>query len=99
MTNQPVDRDERTVSVENAGYRWAYIFLTYGLLLSVAYRGFVRAEQAWDLLALVVLSGGVATLYQGEHRVLSRSWAVMTVAAVVAALLLAATLVLLRRAL
>jgi hypothetical protein len=97
MANRIIDRDERTVSVENAGYRWAYMFVTYGLLLSVAYRAFVREEASWDLLALVIVSGGVATMYQGRHRVLSRPWLIMTLMAIAMALLLAATLVLLRR--
>jgi hypothetical protein len=97
MANRIVDRDERTVSVENAGYRWAYMFVTYGLLLSVAYRAFVREEASWDLLALVIVSGGVATMYQGRHRVLSRPWLIMTLMAIAMALLLAASLVLLRR--
>jgi hypothetical protein len=71
--------------------------VTYGLLLSVAYRAFVREEASWDLLALVIVSGGVATMYQGRHRVLSRPWLIMTLMAIAMALLLAASLVLLRR--
>ena len=92
MTTGPILRDERTVAVENASYRWAYLVLSFGLLLSTAYRGFVRNESSWDLLALVVVGGAVATLYQGGHRVLSRRWALASVAAVVLALVLAAVL-------
>jgi hypothetical protein len=31
-----VHRDERTLAVENASYRWAYLFLSFALLLLVA---------------------------------------------------------------
>ena len=34
-TPQAVERDERTVAVENASYRWAYLVLTYALLVDV----------------------------------------------------------------
>jgi hypothetical protein len=85
-----VDRDERTVAVENASYRWAYLFLSYGLLLVVAYRSFANRENSWDLLALVVLGGAVGTVYQGSRRVLSRRWAALTLWALVAAAAVAA---------
>ena len=51
-------------------------------------RGFVRDEASWDLLALVVLGGAVATLYQGSRRVLSRRWVLLSLAAVVIAAVL-----------
>jgi hypothetical protein len=57
-----VQRDERTVVVENESYRWAYLFLSFGVLLVLIYRSFVRQESAWDLLALVVLAGAVGTV-------------------------------------
>jgi hypothetical protein len=95
MIERTVERDERTVSVENASYRWAYLFLSFGLLASAAYRGFARHEQAWDLLALVVLSGAVTTLYQGSRQVLSRRWVMVSVVAVVVALVMSGILVVL----
>lgn len=72
MKDQSIVRDERTVAVENASYRLAYTFISYGVLLIVVYRGFVLNQSSWDLLALVILSGGVATLYQGTHKILDR---------------------------
>jgi hypothetical protein len=93
MIDQSIARDERTVSVENASFRWAYLFLSFGLLLSTAYRGFILHEQAWDLLALVVLSGVVTTLYQGRQHVLTRRWLILSVTAITAALILGAVLV------
>ena len=74
MKNQSVVRDERTINIENSSYRWAYLLLSFGLLVIVAYRGFVWRESSWDLLALVVLSGIVTTFYQGAYRVISRRW-------------------------
>ena len=96
-TGSPVQRDERTVLVENASYRWAYLFLSFGLLVLVAYRSFVHHESSWDLLALVVLGGGVGTAYQSFHRVLSARWAIASFLAVLIAAALAATMVWLRR--
>ena len=72
MKDQNVLRDERTVAVENASYRLAYTFISFGVLLSVVYRGFVLNQSSWDLLALVILSSGVATLYQRAHKILDR---------------------------
>ena len=85
MKNRSVIRDERTITIENASYRWAYHLLSFGLLASVVYRGFIRQESSWDLLALVILGGLVTTLYQGIHRVLSRRWALVTVITVLIA--------------
>lgn len=92
MTNQGVTRDERTLVVENASYRLAYLVLSFGLLLIVAYRGLVRDESSWDLLALVMLGGMVTTFYQATQRVFTRrsllaGVLVAAVAAVVAAAL------------
>ena len=97
MTAKTILRDERTESIENASYRWAYLLLSYGLHLSTSYRTFVTHESSWDLLALVIAGGALASLYQGGQRVLSRRWGMMTVAAMVFALALATTLVLFRR--
>jgi hypothetical protein len=72
---QTVDRDERTVSVENASYRWAYLLLSFALLVDVALRSFLYREAAWDLLGLVVAGGAVTTAYQAGQRVLTRRWA------------------------
>ncbi|HEY4954231.1 MAG TPA: hypothetical protein VII02_05035 [Gemmatimonadaceae bacterium] len=97
MNAQPIIRDERTVATENASYRWAYLVLSFGLLVSTAYRSFALHESAWDLLALVIVGGAVATFYQGNRRVLSRRWAVASAAAAVLAIVFAVVLVLIRR--
>ena len=85
MNNPSVSRDERTTAVENSSYRIAYLVMSFGLLASVAYRSFVLKESSWDLLAIVILGGVTATMYQGIRKVLSRSWIKATVAALVIA--------------
>jgi hypothetical protein len=80
-TSQSVERDERTVAVENAGYHWAYLLLTYGLLVDVMYRSRVRHETTWDLLALVVVGGAVCTVYQAHQKILTHGWVMKAVLA------------------
>ncbi|HEY4693933.1 MAG TPA: hypothetical protein VIH16_10890 [Bellilinea sp.] len=97
MNNQPVTRDERSTAVENASYRVAYLVMSYGALAIVAYRGFVLQQSSWDLLALVVLGGATATVYQGSNKVLSRYWVMATIAALILAVLLGIIFVLILR--
>ena len=89
-TNADVLRDERTQSVEIASYRYAYLVLSYGLLMAVGYRSFVLEQQSWDLLGLVLLGGVVTTSFQANARILTRRWGILTVAVLVIALVLAA---------
>jgi hypothetical protein len=91
-----VDRDERTLAVEGASYRWAYHFVSFGLLLLAVYRSGVRNEAAWDLLALAVLGGVVASGYQWLHQVLTRRWLVRGMLTLVVAALVAALVVWMR---
>ena len=74
-TTSLVDHDERTIAVENLSYRWAYHAISFALLVDVAYRGFVRNEAAWDLLALVIAGGAISTLYQARQQALAPRWA------------------------
>jgi hypothetical protein len=82
-------RDERTNAVEEASYRFAYGFLTFALLLDVMYRGLVRGEAAWDLLALVIAGGAISTLYQWRHKILTRHSLVLAVVSGVVAAIVA----------
>jgi 1,4-dihydroxy-2-naphthoate octaprenyltransferase len=97
MNNPSVSRDERSVVVENASYRIAYLVMSFGLLASVAYRGFVLQQSSWDLLALVILGGATATMYQGTNKVISRRGIIATVATIVIAGLIAVAFVILFR--
>jgi hypothetical protein len=78
---QCVERDERTVVVENATYRWAYLVLTYALLVDVMYRGLFRNEAAWDLMALVIGGGAFCAGYQGRQKILAHGWVMKAVVA------------------
>jgi hypothetical protein len=57
-------RDEPEARVDLAADRIAYLAVSYGLMLSVAYRSFVRGEASWDLLGLVVVGGIVGLAYR-----------------------------------
>jgi hypothetical protein len=96
MKTETIQHDERTVIVENASYRWGYLVLSFGLLVDVAYRGFVRQESTWDLLGIVMLGGLVSSLYQGTQRIWGRRWWLAGLVIAVAAAAVAAVLVLLR---
>jgi hypothetical protein len=96
MKTHFMPRDEQTTGFEGASYRWAYLTLAFGTLLSVAYRAFILQENSWDLLALVLLSGGVMTIYQGRHQLLSRRWVLVTGGAMLLAAVIGVTLMLVR---
>lgn len=67
-----LDRDEREVAVDDAADRLAYLVLSYGLLLIVAYRAFVDGQPSWELLALVVAGGVVGGAYRIARRTATR---------------------------
>jgi hypothetical protein len=71
-TPESVQRDERTLAVANASYKWACIFITFALLIDVMCRAWFLDEAAWDLIALVVVTGAIATMYQARHKVLGQ---------------------------
>ena len=96
MTPAPVERDERTIAIENAGYRWSNLVLSFGLLLLTMYRSLIRHEASWDLLGLVVLGGAVNVAYQWSGRVLYRRWIVMTIVTFALAAAVAAVMIGLR---
>jgi hypothetical protein len=96
-TAQDVRVDERTVAVVNASSRWAVNFLSFALLIDIMYRALVRKEAAWDLFALLWVSGAISMGYLARHQVLGQVFGSKTaiigaavavvVAAVVAAIL------------
>jgi hypothetical protein len=91
-TSQLVERDERTVAVENASYRWAYSVLSYALLVDVMIRSLFRHEAAWVMMALVIGGGIICAVYQAHHKILAHGWVMkvvlaMCIAGVVAAIL------------
>jgi hypothetical protein len=48
MNEKNIVRDERTVAVENASYRFAYKLLGGGLLLDVFCRAWPQQRPYWD---------------------------------------------------
>jgi hypothetical protein len=87
---QSVRRDERTVAVENASYRWAFSFVTIALLIDVMCRAVLFDEAAWDLMALVIVPGIACGVYHARQGILGRGWLWnVTIVGVVAALLAA----------
>jgi riboflavin transporter FmnP len=64
-------RDERETAVDRTGDQLAYIVMSVALLLIVAYRGLFVGEASWDLMAVVLLGGAVATGYRVWKRVCS----------------------------
>jgi hypothetical protein len=96
MKNNDIIKDERTIAVENSSYRWAYIVLSFGLLLDVAYRGWMKNESSWDLLALIILSGLITTLYQAGKKIVTRRWILWAVVTALIAAVVSAVLILVR---
>lgn len=89
-------RDEREERVDGFADRLAYLVVSYGLLLIVAYRGLVEGATSWDLLGLVVLGGLAGTAYRIGRRAGSVRWVAVMVVTVLIAALLAGVLALMR---
>lgn len=85
-------RDEREAAVEQGGDRLAYLVVSYGLLLVVAYRSLVERQASWDLLGLVVLGGIVSMGYRMTRHALSRN-ALLQVGITIAVCIVVASLV------
>ena len=69
MNDDPVLRDERAEAVDNASHRWAYAVLVFGVVASVVVRSLWLDQACWDLLALVIVSGGIAICYQTTRHI------------------------------
>jgi hypothetical protein len=91
-------RDEREMAVDRAGDRLAYLVVSYGLLLIVAYRAFVDGQSSWELLALVVLGGAVGGGYRIAQRTATRDALVVAGITIVAAAVVALLVVVAGRA-
>ena len=96
--NQVRFRDERESTVDRAGDRLAYLVLSYGLLLIVAYQSLVEHRAAWELLGLVVLGGVVGSAYRVRNRALTRNSAGLAGVTILVAAVVGAIVVLVSRA-
>ena len=81
-----------SLRVENASYRLGYRFVSFAVLMSVAYRSFFLKQTSWDLFAIIILGGVVTTVYQRNQRILTMRWARLTVLSVALAMAVAAVL-------
>jgi len=88
-TQQSVKADERTVAVAHAANTWALNFISFALLIDIMYRAAVRKEAAWDLFALLGVSGAISTVYMARHKVLGQlfGWKKVILALILAAVL------------
>jgi hypothetical protein len=59
-TDQPVRADERTAAVAYKANTWGLNFLTFALLVDIMYRAWFLDEAAWDLFALLFVSGTIS---------------------------------------
>jgi hypothetical protein len=71
---QPLNQDEETAVVANAGFKWAYRLLFFGLLVDCLYRYKLRDENIGDLLALAGVSVAIFTVYLIRHKPAALSW-------------------------
>jgi hypothetical protein len=62
--------DNRMTTILRAN-TWGLTFLVFCLLLDVIYRSAARHEAAWDLLALLIVSGAIQFAYLAWHRALN----------------------------
>ena len=92
MTLRP-PRDERDARIDLAADRLAYLVVSYGLLLAVAYRSFVHDDAAWDLLGLLVLSGIVGVVYRIRRGAVAGRWTLMLMATVGIAIIVSGLIV------
>ena len=85
MNRPEVERDERTLAVENAGYRLGYNVVWWGLVASVFYRiVFLGESPAWDLATLALAATIITFGYQALHHVLSRRALIVAVVSAIA---------------
>ncbi|HSL77598.1 MAG TPA: hypothetical protein VK867_11675 [Candidatus Limnocylindrales bacterium] len=90
-------RDEREVAIDQAGDRLAYLVISYGVLVVVAWRSFVEGVATFELLALVVLSGAVGAAYRARHRAFTRDSAIVLGVTILGALVVAVLIAVLLR--
>ncbi len=92
-THQEVHADERTAAVAYKANTWGLNFITFALLIDIMYRGWFLDEAAWDLFALVFVSGVISSVYMAKHKVLGQviNWKAVIIGAVIAAAIAAAS--------
>jgi hypothetical protein len=74
-----IEKDERTMSVENQSYRIGYLILDFGILIDIMYRAFMFNDSAWDLFGIIFIGGLITTIYQYKGKILTKNWVKSTV--------------------
>jgi hypothetical protein len=85
-TSTDTNTDDRLATIL-WGNTWALNFILFALFLDIMYRSLVLHEAAWDLFALIGLSGIVSVAYAARHNVLvlnRKSILVLALSAVIA---------------
>lgn len=96
MISKIVEKDERTKFIENISYKYGYIFITFALLIDVAYRSFKLNEAPWDLLGIVIISGFVISIYQYKQTILGKTWLKTFILTLIIAFVIAIVMVIIR---
>lgn len=92
-----IERDERTISIENKSYSIGYRLALFALLLDTAYRSFYLHESSWDLLGIVLMCGVVTTFYQLNHKILTKGWIKISVLALILSIIVAIIIITLQK--
>lgn len=74
MQLKKIEKDERTIFIENQSYRFGYAILNFGILIDIMYRSIRFNETCWDLFGLVFLGGLVTTVYQFKQKIFTKKW-------------------------
>ncbi|MGI6451302.1 MAG: hypothetical protein ACOX3R_13890 [Desulfitobacteriia bacterium] len=74
MKNNLVEKDERTIFVENTSYKFGYRFVTFALLFDILYRSISFNDACWDLFGIIICSGLIVSIYQYRQKILGKSW-------------------------
>lgn len=97
MTSKIVKKDERTTFIENISYKFGYIFITFALLLDTAYRSFKFNEAPWDMLAIIIISGVIMSIYQYKQKILGKTWLKIFIFTIIIAFIIAIIMVFVRK--
>ncbi len=96
LNNNIVEKDERTMYIENSSYKYGYLFTAFALLINIAYRSFNFNEAPWDLFGIIIISGFVMSIYQYKHNILEKTWIKMFILTLIIAFVASIIMVIIR---
>ncbi len=74
MERNDLEGEAWITAVENISYATGYKFLALLILADLLYRVWALGEPVWDMIAAVLSSAMLITMYQAKYRVLNRRW-------------------------